>query len=301
MTLDRFRTIWLVAVFDFFESLRSRKALALLALALLGSISTAAVFSRVIYEAENELSRKLGVAHTAKVGAMADEVLQSEELQRVLSDFTQDPALANAMTHVPAIALFSGWLGLTFLPLLVVLSSSDAVAIEVSSGSARFMLFRCDRLSWALGKLLGQALLMAAGIAVGAAGALAVAAIVWHAWHPLATAWWMVRLGVRVWIYGFAWLGLAVGISLATRSVNLARGLGLVALFGLGFLARVVGHYATRWPVALGSVEQLFPHAHSLGLWQPAFVDRLPSIVMLFALGFLGFFLGYARFARNDR
>ncbi|MGH7123596.1 MAG: ABC transporter permease subunit, partial [Stellaceae bacterium] len=241
--MSRLRTVWVVASFDFLESLRSRKALGLLALALLGSISCGALFSKAIYEAEKELSRSLGVAHTAKVGAMADEVLASDEFQRVLADFTKDPDLAREMSHIPAIALFSGWMGLTFLPLLVMLTSADAVSLELSSGSARYALFRCSRVDWAIGKLAGQAMLMAVGIAVGAAGALLVAFAAWHQWHPLATALWMARLSVRVWIYGFAWLGVALGISLATRSVNLSRGIGLVALFALGFAARAISWY----------------------------------------------------------
>ncbi|HVO31050.1 MAG TPA: hypothetical protein VMV18_09950 [bacterium] len=298
---ERMRTVWLVAVFDFFESIRSRKALGLLALALLGSISSTSVFSKVIYEAEKQLARTLNVAHTEKVGVMADEVFKSDEFQLALADFVGDAGLAKDMSRVPPIAFFSGWLGLLFLPLLVILSSSDAASQEISTGSARFALFRSDRLSWALGKLAGQAMLMASGIFVGALGTLAVAAVVWHQWHPLLTMAWMARLAVRVWIYGFAWLGVALGISLSTRSVNLSRGAGLVALFGLGFLARVIHHYESSAPVLLGSLEQLFPHAHSIGLWRPALVDRLPSVAMLLSLGVGWFAAGYARFARRDK
>ena len=299
--LEKLRVVWLVASFDFFESLRSRKALGLLVLALLGSLSAAGVFTKMVYEAEKQLAKTLAVAHTERVGVLAEEVFHSKEFLEVATDMTGDPAIARTMSEVPPIAFFSGWLGLLFLPLLVILTSSDTVSQEVSTGSARFALFRCDRLSWAVGKFAGQAMLMTVGIAVGAAGSLVIAFAVWHAWHPLLTMLWMARLGARVWVYGFAYLGMAVGVSLAVRSVNLSRGLGLVALFSAGFVARVIGHYEAKAPVLLPTVRQLFPQAHAMGLWQPSPFDRLPSVVMLLAIGLCWFAAGYASFARRDR
>ena len=299
--ISRLRVVWLVASFDFFESLRSRKALGLLVLALLGSLSAAGVFSKIVHEAEKQLAKTLAVSQTEKVGAMADEVFHSKEFLQIATDMTGDAGLAQAMADIPPIAFFSGWLGMMFLPLLVVLSSSDTVSQEVSTGSARYALFRCDRLSWAIGKLAGQAALMTIGIAVGAIGAYLVAVSVWHAWHPLLTALWMARLGARVWIYGFAYLGMAMGVSLATRSVNLSRGLGLIALFTAGFLARLIAHYESKSPVLLPTIRQLFPQAHAMGLWQPALADRMPSMVMLAALGAGCFTMGYLRFASRDR
>ena len=80
------------------------------------------------------------------------------------------------------------------------------------------MLFRVDRLSWALGKLLGQLFLMAVGIGLGAAGSYLLGLLWMPGFAPAATAEWMLRLSGRVCCFGFAYLGLAFWASQWARS-----------------------------------------------------------------------------------
>src|SRR5256885_17073100 len=121
---------------------------------------------------------------------------------------------------------------MTFIRLLVTLASGDAIASEVSSGSVRYALFRSDRFSWAMGKLLGEAALMSLGIAAGALGVWLMGMFFMAGFEPLATGWWLARFSVRVWFYGFAYLGLAMGASQLTRSVNGSRALAVPFPFG---------------------------------------------------------------------
>jgi hypothetical protein len=53
-------------------------------------------------------------------------------------------------------------------------------------------------------------------------------------------------------------------------------------------------------PVVFDSIRTLFPGAHAIGLWQPVWIDRAPSIVLLLALGCVYFALGHRRLATRD-
>lgn len=298
------RTIAIVGWFDFLESIRSKKAIALLVLYLAGSLAATGVFVRVLHAIESTVADTLKVSRTERAGAMTEEVMRSEQLLDTLDELVGDRALAKTLVSMPPLALFYGWLALTFIPLLVTLTSGDSVSSDVSSGSVRFALFRSDRLSWALGKLLGQMLLMTSGIFAGALGAWIIGWIFLSGFHAIDTAWWLLRFSGRAWFYGFAYLGVAMGCSLVTRSVNVSRGLSLFMLFVFGLVGNLL---ETRWirKDILGSIAdtlvQLFPQGHDLDLWRPELADRMPALVMLPALGLLYFALGYARFARRDR
>jgi hypothetical protein len=143
---------------------------------------------------------------------------------------------------------------------------------------------------------------MLVGIALGAVvcelyGAYAMTQIAW-----LDTSLWMVRVSLRVWIYGLAYLGVGLGASLAVRSVGGSRAVALLALVAIA----VAGSFASsnwtlaRAPVVAPTLQALLPNAHRLDLWQPDFTGRLPSMAMLVALGTLYFGLGFAVFRRRD-
>lgn len=291
-----------IAAFDFGESIRSRKALALLGLYLAGSLAATGVFIRVLQSIENTAAETLQVAATERPGAMTEEVLRNERLLSILIDLVGDESLARAVVELPPMALFYGWLAFTFIPLLVTLTSCDAIASEVATGSCRFALFRVDRHSWAAGKLLGQAALMIVGILSGALGAWTLAFFFMNDADPAGTLVWLLRFSGRAAVYGFAYLGMTLGLSQVTQSVNFARGLGLLGLFFLGLGGNIL---ESDWSTTklLGTnltIVQLFPQGHDLDLWRPAFTERLPGVTMLLALGLLYFVVGHLVFARRD-
>jgi ABC-type transport system involved in multi-copper enzyme maturation permease subunit len=293
----------LTALFDLRESLLSKRALALLIVYLGGSIATAALFVEVLQEMERAVAEGLAVSITGKPGTMAGELMHSEEFVRLLTWLLgNDEELAQELASMPPMALFYGWASLSMVPALAVFTSSESISRELHSGSCRFAFFRISRASWALGKFGGQAVLLALGVMVGAAGTWAVG------WYGLAnfdgpgTAMWLVRSSFQAWVYGFAFLGFAMGVSQLTRSVALARALGLIGLAGLVFLGSLTTHgpvveYA---PLLFESLHLLFPKAYKLELWRPELLDRLPAIVMLLGLGGLYFSLGHIKLARGD-
>lgn len=292
----------IVAAFDLGESLRSRKVLVFLVLYVAGAVASTLIFTEVLQTIEEELAEQLLVARTDTPGSLTEAVMQSPELHRVLARLVHDRELASALVRLPPIALLYGWVALTFGPIFVVLTSSDTIAAEVASGSARYALFRTDRAAWALGKLLGQAALLAVGVALGAVAAWITGWIRLSSFAPAQTALWLARYAATSYCFAFAHLGLALGASQLTRSVPWSRALGLFALAFVfaahGWLSRDAVHEVA--PVTSDSLRMIFPAAHRLDLWRLEPVPVLSSITILLALGGSYFALGHLRFARRD-
>lgn len=300
--MNRLRSIVLVAGFDFLESVRSRKAVALLVLYLAGACAATGIFITILRTAENVVADGLHVSRTDKAGTMTTEVMHSEQLKRAAREMIGDEELADALLSTPPLALFYGWLAFAFIPILVILFSCDSVSTEVSSGSARFALFRADRLSWAIGKLGGQAILMTVGIVSGGLATFVLGWIFLASFEPGRTALWLLRFSGRAWFYGFPFLGLAVGLSLLTRSVMWSRGLGILGLCAVALVGWILGWdlLVDFSPTIVPTLHMLVPSGHKLDLWRPDFLDRLPALVMLSALACTYFGVGAFVFTRRD-
>src|SRR5690606_14048518 len=264
------RDALIVAAFDLGESLRSRRVIIFLFLYVAGAVASTIVFTEVLQTIEEQLAEQLLVARTDTPGSLTQAIMESPELHRVLAGLIRDRELASALVRIPPIALLYGWVALTFGPIFVVLTSSDTIASEVATGSVRFALFRTHRAAWALGKLLGQAALLAVGIALGAVAAWITGWIRLSSFAPLDTALWLARYAGTSYCFAFAHLGLALGVSQLTRSVPWSRALGLFAIafvFGVhGWLGRDSVREAA--PVTIDSLRMLFPAAHRLDLWR---------------------------------
>lgn len=296
------RDALVIAAFDLAESLRSRKVLVFLVLYVAGAVASTVIFTEVLQEVEEQLAAQLLVARTDRPGSLTQAVMESPELRNVIAGLVRDDALAAALVRIPPIALLYGWVAMTFGPIFVVLTSSDAISSELATGSVRFALFRTDRGAWALGKLLGQAAMLAVGVALGAVAAWITGWIQLSSFAPLDTALWLARYAGTSYAFAFAHLGLALGVSQLTRSVPWSRALGLIAL--------VVVYAAHGWladddvreaaPVLTDSLRMIFPAAHRLDLWRIAIGEVMPAVAVLLAIGVSYFVIGHLRFARRD-
>jgi ABC-type transport system involved in multi-copper enzyme maturation permease subunit len=293
--MNRLRTIRLVAGFDLYESLRSKKAIALLALYTLAALAFCWGFIEVLNRAMAELADRLGQEATA-------QLLQSEELVDVLEDVVEDREVARELLSIPPLALFYGALVTNLMPIVIVLTSADCISAEVASGKIRYALFRADRLDWALGKLAGQVLLMCVGILIGGVAAYILGAVMLDTFEPGRTAWWLLVMCGRSVFYGFAYLGMAMCASMLVsgRFVAVVVGLGL---FFAVVVAGVIAHIPAlinQAPDVMNVVRQIFPRAHSTTLFHPSITKRLPSMLALTAIGAAFFYLGFLRFSRRD-
>ena len=296
----RARDASIVAAFELRDSLRSRKAIVLLVLYVAGAAAASGIFLRVLLEIEHTLADTLGVAASSQPGAATHALFASDQFLSIISGLVGDRALARSLVSLPPMALFYGWLALTFGPLLAVLVSCDAIASEIGQGSARFALVRADRAAWTLGKALGQAGLVGVGLAAGGIATWVVGALFLDGFDAAGSAWWILRLGGRAWVLTLAYLGLALGVSQALRSANAARAGAFLALVALGVLGEGLEWLEDDAPALAGTLLAALPRAHVLDLWRPEFADRAPAMAMLVAIAGCFFAAGHLVFRRRD-
>ncbi len=300
---SRVRDIAVVAAYELQEALRSRRVLILVLLFVGGAVAGTLAFIDLLGSLEVALAQALAVPDPDKPGAVTAELMRSPQFHRMLGRLINDRALAYELTSLPPLALFYGWLGLTLTPVLIMLSSAETISSELATGSARFSLLRTSRLSFSLGKLLGQTLLILVGIGLGAVAVWITGFLQLASFDGAPTALWLMLLSGRIGVFAFAHVGLAVGLSHLTRSVPLSRVLsigGLLvfgALYGLGNYNDFVREHA---PGVADTLLTFLPRTHMLDLWRPEFIDRVPSIAVLTALGLVYFAGGYAYRARRD-
>jgi ABC-type transport system involved in multi-copper enzyme maturation permease subunit len=291
------RTIRLVAGFDLYESLRSRKAIALLLVYLVIAAGGCALFIWLWNEAMQELAERIGGQQNVETLLKSDEMV--DQLAQVMDD---NKEMARELLSIPPLALYYLWLATTFMPLVVALTSSDAIASEVSSGSVRYALFRVDRLGWALGKLAGQTLLMVCGILLGAVAAWILGLAMMQGFESGKAVLWLLRMSGRAAFYGFAYLGIAMCASQLVRGPWAARGLGLLFMFlcWLGGSILSIDALKKAAPDATTALSKLFPNGHNQQLFTPDIVDRSVAMLALAIIGSAFFAAGYARFRARD-
>ncbi|MEM1031442.1 MAG: ABC transporter permease subunit [Myxococcota bacterium] len=293
--MSRLRTVGLVAGFELYESLRSRKALALILIYVLIAAGATALFAGIV----NELT----AAVMKDVGPEAvDRVLESPAFQERLGQFVGDDALAAELLRVPLLALFYLWVITAFMPLIMVLTASDAISNKLASGSARFALFRVDRAGWALGILAGQAALMAVGILAGALVCWGIGVARLDRVDVVASLLWLLRMSLRGSFYGFAYLGIALCASQLVRSNAVARGLALMFAFASFVAGQIFNAMAVRDASSTvgETLHKLVPSGHATALFRPELTDRSLGMLGLFLIGLAWFGLGFWQLWRRD-
>jgi len=290
------QSIRLVATFDLLESLKSRKAVVLLALYTVGALGASGIFIRVLTAIRERLEEQVGHAVDVK------QLMESPGMGRVVGALAGDAEVAGAIVTIPPLALFYGWLAMNFVPLLVLFTSADAIAGDVASGAVRFSLFRTDRISWALGKLLGQTSLMAVGVLVGALACWATG-LLWLDGMPVAdSAVWLLRISGRAIVYSFAYLGMVMCASQLTRTSVRAGGLALLLMFFCSLAGSVLQAepIMEQAPALFGVLAKLVPGGHHLALWHPGLAQSTTAMLGLIAIGMAFFGLGFWRFSTRD-
>lgn len=291
-----------VARYEVIDAFRSRWALCLLALFLSIFVAASFGFTKYLKTVESELLDLMSLESGSAPGSTTRTLCKSRRFQQMVGRMVGDEELAAEVLAHPPFAIFYGWLAMALGPWLVVLVAAPRIAEDVSRKSVRYVLFRTRRGTWCLGKLAGQAGMLAVAMTVGGCGAWLVALIRLPGFEAWETAASMSVLGAKAWVYCLAYLGLALGISQTTRSPVLAITLGLVSVVGVSIVSGVCSHFAGEgWRQWLEAVHTLTPQAHRSALWltTPAFF--IPAVVSLVAVGLLLFLLGHLRFARRHQ
>ena len=291
------RKLLIVGRFELGEALRSRLVVVVLALYGAGAAVGAYLFSKALAAAEQ--AARAALLGTMSAHDVPEDLVRREAMPRLISSLVDDPRLREELSRIDPLALFYGIMALHLVAPLVLMTSGGVHATDLARGATRFVLTRCDRLSWALGKLAGHAALLAGGLLAGALVTAAVAS--GQGRLDLGNLVWLIRAAFRAWVYGIAYLGMFAGLSLVVRAPARARALSVVLLFGLW-----VGHSLTQadWLSARLPGAQhlgwLFPAQYKLMLWSPSWFDSLPALLALLGIGGAAFALGHLAFRRGD-
>lgn len=283
------------------DSIRSRRVWVFLLLYLAGSVAATLLFLNVLQKMEAQLVQTLGLHPAAETGGVTATLWKSDAFRRMMTHLIGDSRLAESLLSIPPLALFWGWLGLTFGPLLVTLTASVRIAEEVWTGSVRFVLFRTTRWIWVLGKFCGQAAQLLLAFLVSAAGAWIVGAVRMDSFEPQATAVALLVLALKAWIYGLAYLGLATAVSQMFASPNVASALSFGVLIAVGMIHGAATFVkSAAWRPLLDVLDLLTPAGHRLDVWRPDAAHLVPALVYLLILA-VGYLLaGHLVFRRRD-
>ena len=298
------RDVGLVARFELAEAARSRLLLVMVLMFVGAGALGAWGYTRLIGKIEEKAAVALSAPQSATPGATVGRMREAQSYRDFLRFFLGDAGKADYFARLPPIVVFYGWAAFLFTPWLLLFTSAETIATDVSSRAIRFSLLRTSRLSYALGKAAGQALIL---VGVTGLAALVFFFVAWGrlaAFEPGLTAFWLASYWPRVILYNLPFLAWAMFASMVTASANLAR---IVSLGGVVLMSIVHGLTGASWlrkgPVseaALDLLRYLTPFGHNEGLGYPPGGGLPADVIVCLALTVLYFAAGYAVLARRD-
>ncbi|MBP5510382.1 MAG: hypothetical protein J6Z49_05640 [Kiritimatiellae bacterium] len=301
--MNFFSKIWRVAAYEWFDAIRSRRAIVILLLYLVTAVLGMNGSISMLEKIETQLVETLQLPESKHTGIVSTVIWKSKPFQRMVKSLTRDELVLKDITGKHPVELIYAWFAFLCAPLLVVLVAANRIPEELGSGAVRYQIFRTSRACWSLGKYMGMALMVACAIGIGALGAYVVAAFrLWMGGDSPNFFLGLLQWGFRAWIYSLAFLGLVMGLSHLTHSPNKATVLGILALVAcsvlhvLASIHRYTGRLSEVWVY----VERLIPSAYKGELWRFSVPPLATASASLVALGFCYLLLGYAFFRRRD-
>ena len=208
------RKVLEMACFELAASLRTKRAIALVAIYLVTSLFGMSGAITALGKMEEQLASILQVETVeGKSGVVSATLWKSKPFQRLARSVVGDSLVYDDIVGKHPAELIYAWIVFLAIPFLSVLASCRRVADDIKSGAAKYVLMRITRLQWTLGKYLGQAFLILAGLLVGAFGAWCVAAFRLSGADIPALQPAMLLWSLKAWFLSIAWLGVALGIS----------------------------------------------------------------------------------------
>ena len=290
------------ALFELAGALRTRRALVLILLYLAASLLGMNGSITALGKMEDQLSDVLKVERVnGKSGVVSAALWKSKHFQKIVRGMVRDTRVYDDIVGKHPAELLYALIVVLSVPLLSVLVSSRRVAEEVRTGSAKYMLLRVTRLEFTLSKYLGQALLMLAGLLIGAVGAWCVAAFRLSGADLPALFPAMLMWSVKAWFLSLAWLGLALGVSHFFKSGAKADAVAILMMLAWYVVPALLKAYANG-PVSgrLLVLTRLFPSSVSDMLWRSSFMPVATCAAWLFMIGLFWLSFGHIYFARRD-
>lgn len=290
------RDVWLIGWFDVRESLRSRRALSLVALYLFVSTLSAYAFVRAVQTAESKLAA-IAAEASPDQSALVLGLARSEGYRRILETLTLgDSKLASYLASLPPMGLFVTLVMLSMIPWLVALTAADQAAADLHFRTVRFVVLRTHRAAFVLGKLLSQVLLVAVVTGAALLPSLGLGAYYLQSFDGLATLAFLSQVVPSLLAYAFAFLGLTSLASQLSGTPGRARALTLL----LFFLLWLAGLTSPSSSTVLGLLAYFSPWQLKMRLIAQEWSLRSLAIGQALAFGFAFTALGYLIFRRRD-
>jgi len=291
----------IVARYELADAVRSKRAAVVMVLYMAGAIVSINGFISVLQRLEEQIARTLKINIMESAGAVTESLWKSVHFRNMIIGLVGDKEIALDLLNIPPVALMYGWLAFTFTPMLIILTTSARIADEIGTGSVRYTVQRCSRSAWPLGKFLGQAGLVVLALALSAISAWSVARIRLSVMDSWATAQAFIIFSGKAWIYSFAFIGLATGVSQLSRSANQATIFGFLVWFTLSMISIAARFNAgtgirTIWYV----IDAALPSGHRLDLWRTDPLSLICASAFVIAMGFCYWAAGYLYFRRRD-
>lgn len=302
------RFLWqdvgLYAGFELRESLRTRLIVVLLFLFIGSGALAAWGFTEMVAGLEKIAADATGAPTTEKPGATLQQIRRQGAVRGMFKAFLGDDAKVEYFADLPPLVIFFGWVALAFTPWLVLFATPETIAAEVGSRAIRYGALRAGRLEIALGKAVGQALLLAGVLTVFAASFFVVGWINLAGFEVAATARGLLSFLPRIFLHDLPFLSFAMLASMLTRSTNVARTLAVGGGMALQIAEALAAWKAkTAGPLTgalLDAVAFVVPFGHRDGLFYPP-GGKLPvDVTACVALTVLYFSVGFAVLRRRD-
>lgn len=292
---------WLIVRNEWADSLRSKRLWVVLLLYVAVALLTMNGLLSVLLRLENELAELLGLPAATQPGTVVDALWRSPRFRQMLGNAVRSDSLVTELVGQSPVVLAYAGLAFFYTPLLVALMAPLRITEDIANGTVRYIIIRTSRLSWTLGKFLGQALLLALALMVSATSAWLLARYRMAGADGWQHAGGMLRWSLRVWFYGFSFLGLVMGVAHATRSPSRSTALALLSVFGVGLGAWAFDRYAgDGWRSIFPLLRALLPRQYQMDLWRSSWSHVVTAASALCALGLTYVLAGYALFRRRD-
>jgi len=300
--MSELQQIWRVACHEWFDALRSRRALVVLLLYMAAAVCNMNWSINLLHKLESELVTVLQLPPSEHAGVVSTTLWKSKPFQRIMKQMAENNQVLQDITGKHPVELIYAWFAFFYTPLLVVLVAGNRISEDLGSGAVRYAVFRTSRACWTLGKFFGQALMIGLALVLSGIGAYAIAKYRLAGSGAPDLFLNILQWSIRAWVFSIPYLGLAMGLSLLTKSGSKAIVMGIIAITVCFVIAILLRHFTadTGWRAYLPYLGLLVPDAHKMDLWRNSLAPLVTGSFYLTTLGFCYLFTGYAFFRRRD-
>ncbi len=296
------RQLWRVACYEWFDALRSRRALVVLLIYMAAAVCNMYWSISFLHKIETHLVSLLHLPESDHAGVVSTALWKSPKFQEIMKAMASNDAVYQDISGKHPVELIYAWFAFFYTPLLVVLVAGSRIAEDLGSGAVRYVIFRTSRATWSLGKFIGQALMIGFALILSGVGAYAVAKFRLAGSGTPDLFLNMAQWSIRAWVFSFPYLGLAMGLSHLTKSASKATVMGIFAITVCFIITVLLRHFSaeTGWRAYLPYLGVLVPEEHKMYLWRSSLAPLATGTVYLLTLGFCYLLCGYALFRKRD-